>query len=171
MVKIGAKLAKFWGGFNQDKRSKVLEKILTGSFNAKTQKRTVFDWLAVDTLTVDQYIADEFCGAVFPPSFYEQLMVFLLEISQVKQRANIRKDLPVFIIAGRLDPVGSYGKGIEKLVQQYVGVQLSNIKVNIYEKSRHEILNDIEKAAVFSDIISWLEGITMLPNTIEKGLK
>ncbi|MGL5042378.1 MAG: alpha/beta fold hydrolase [Culicoidibacterales bacterium] len=161
LVKLGGKLAQIWEWFNQDKRSKLLAKILTGNFNAKTEKRTAFDWLAVDKTVVDEYIEDKFCGAIFPPSFYRQLMAFLVEIAEREQRLKIRKELPIFIAGGSCDPVGLYGKGLDKLGQQYQEVGLTNIAVKMYTKSRHEILNDIEKREVYADIISWLRHLGM----------
>ena len=40
-----------------------------------------------------------------------------------------------------------------------IGAGVENTRIKIYPESRHEILNDVEKDAVFADVLSWVMGV------------
>ena len=68
--------------------------------------------------------------------------------------------MPLLLIAGDGDPVGGYGKLMEKLYRFYkekVGVK--SVKKVIYPKVRHEYLNDISREAVKKEIADFAEAI------------
>ena len=69
------------------------------------------------------------------------------------------KDLPVFFIAGKDDPVGSYGKGIEKSVAEFKKAGMTDVSMKLYPLCRHEILNEINKEEVYEDIAAWIEKV------------
>ena len=66
------------------------------------------------------------------------------------------KDLPVFFVAGAADPVGSAGKLVENVYKQYVDCGIKNVSIKLYENDRHEILNELDKEAVYEDILNFL---------------
>ena len=77
----------------------------------------------------------------------------------VRKRENIkkiRKDLPILLISGGQDPLGNFGKGIEKLdgIMKSEGL---NTTVIIYDGSRHELLHELNKEEVMNDILKWIE--------------
>lgn len=43
------------------------------------------------------------------------MLATLCHVSSRKWARNIRKDLPVLLIAGTADPVGDYGAGVRKV--------------------------------------------------------
>ncbi|GBU10836.1 hydrolase [Erysipelotrichaceae bacterium] len=155
-TRLGQKVAALFEKITKDKPSRLLEKIIFTGYNSKTAKKTDFDWLATDETVVANYITDDFCGNTFPPSFYNQLMAFLGKIADINERRQILPNFSIFILSGAADPVGLYGKGVQELFWQYEDVGLTNITMKIYPKSRHEILNDIEKAEVYDDIKNWI---------------
>ena len=64
------------------------------------------------------------------------------------------------MIAGAMDPVGEYGKGIEKVYKFLCDAGKTNVQRILYPDARHEILN--EKACfddVCNDVISWIEEV------------
>ena len=68
--------------------------------------------------------------------------------------------MPLLLIAGDGDPVGGYGKLMEKLYRFYkekVGVK--SVKKVIYQKVRHEYLNDTSREAVKKEIADFAESI------------
>ena len=69
----------------------------------------------------------------------------------------MRKDLPVFFIAGGDDPVGNYGKGVRQAVRAFQKAGLQDVSVRIYPLCRHEILNEINKDEIFEDVLHWIE--------------
>lgn len=139
-------------------RSTLIDKIAFGAYNNKTEKRTSFDWLSRDNAEVDKYIADEYCGFLFTAYGYRDLMGLLGFVSSDSWFANLSKELPVLIISGDMDPVGEYGKGVDKVYNALVKNGKENVQKILYPGARHEILNEsqcVEK--VCSDVINWIK--------------
>lgn len=119
--------------------------------------KTPFDWLTRDEKIVSQYMNDPFCGYVPTARFFHDLMDGLVHIHSRSKNKYIRKDLPMFITSGDADPVGHYGKGVFQVAHHYHNVGLNNIKVMLFEESRHEILNEINKEEVYQVIYKWIK--------------
>ena len=68
---------------------------------------------------------------------------------------NVNNNLPILIISGSNDPVGDQGKGVKKLYNFYRKNHL-NVTLKLYDKARHEILNEINKEEVYNDILNFL---------------
>ncbi len=65
--------------------------------------------------------------------------------------------MPVLLISGSDDPVGSYGKGVIKVYERLCRAGLSDVTLKLYDNCRHEIHNDSCRADVIKDIISFIE--------------
>ncbi len=153
-ITIAKVIAKIKGDHH---RSKLIDKIAFGTYNSKFEKRTAFDWLSRDNEQVDKYIADEYCGFLFTANGYRDLMELLAYVSADSWFTGLSKELPVLLIAGAMDPVGEYGKGIDKVYNTLVSKGKKNIEKILYDNARHEILN--EKACfdnVCADVIGWI---------------
>ena len=60
------------------------------------------------------------------------------------QKIDVNK--PILLLSGKDDPVGDYGKSVEKLYDFYVNnVGVKTIKKVFYDGVRHEYLNDISR--------------------------
>lgn len=57
---------------------------------------------------------------------------------------KIPKDLPIFFVAGKEDPVGNFGDGVEKVFQKYKDCGCKDVQIKLYENDRHEILNETD---------------------------
>ncbi len=139
-------------------RSKLIDKIGFGTYNSKFEGRTPFDWLSRDNEEVDKYIADDLCGYLFTAYGYRDLFSLLSYVSSPDWFSGLSKELPVLLIAGAMDPVGEYSKGIEKVYNSLCDAGKTNVKKILYPDARHEILN--EKACfdkVCKDVIGWIE--------------
>ena len=69
-----------------------------------------------DNVIVDMYLADQWCGFKMKTEFYHELLKMLKTIHKSKNIKKIPTELPIFIATGKDDPVGSYGKTVEKLL-------------------------------------------------------
>ncbi len=140
--------------------NETLHKMIFGGYNNKVEhQRTDFDWLTRDNAIVDAYIDHPKCGFVASCGLLRDMMQGILYVEQPKNLANMKKDLPIFFIAGGEDPVGSYGKGVRQAAAAYEKAGMQNVSVKIYPLCRHEILNEINRAEVYEDIVQWVSAI------------
>lgn len=69
---------------------------------------------------------------------------------------EIRKYLPILLIAGDHDPVGNFGKVVLQVSDQYKELGIKDVTYMLYPEYRHEILNEIDKDVVYSDVYKWI---------------
>ena len=145
----------------ETKPSEMLQKLIFGGYNNKVEHlRTEFDWLTRDPSIVDAYIAHPLCGFTASCGLLREMMKGINYIQQPSNLALMRKDLPVFFIAGGEDPVGSNGKGVKQAAAAFCKAGMTDVSVRIYPLCRHEILNEINRENVFEDIANWITNKT-----------
>lgn len=137
---------------------KLLNDVAFGSYLDKIENaRTPFDWLSRDAAVVDRYIADPDCGFVCTASLYRDLMSGIRFITDKKNIAKMDKSKPVYFMSGAEDPVGEYGKGVERAYKAFCDALVEDVMIRLYPGGRHEMLNETNKADVFKDILNWIE--------------
>ena len=138
--------------------SPLLNHLIFGSYNGKVEhRRTEYDWLTRDQKVVDAYLQDEDCGFPMPAGLLRDLMVGLRYIEDPEHLKKMRKDLPVLLTAGTMDPVGSYGRGVLKTEEAFRKAGMEAVDVKLYPLCRHEILNELCSGQVHEDLSCWLE--------------
>ncbi len=138
-------------------RSKLMFNLTFGSYNKKINNpRTNSDWLSHNNENIDAYLSDFRSNYISTIGFYKEFMKGLNRIHRKKEVNKIRKDLPLFIISGKEDPVGLYGDGVIRLYKMYLKASLSNVTLKLYDDMRHEILNELDRQIVYNDILSFL---------------
>lgn len=144
----------------EQKASKLLQVMMFGSYNKKIEHpRTHCDWLSRDRKIVDTYVADPLCGFIPSAGLVRSMMEGLQCIQNEKNLDAMRKDLPVFFIAGGDDPVGGYGAGVQRAVEEFKKHGMEQVSLKIYPLGRHEILNEINRQEVYEDVANWIERI------------
>lgn len=143
---------------DETKPNEKLQNMVFGSYNKKVEHpRTPYDWLTRDAKIVDAYIEHPLCGFTASCGLLREMMKGIHFIEQPMNLAAMRKDLPVFFIAGGDDPVGPYGKGVQKCVEVFRKAGMTDVSVHIYPLCRHEILNEINKEEVYEDVLNWIQ--------------
>ena len=136
---------------------KVLNDMAFGSYNKKIpQQKTDFDWISRDEEQVKKYIDDPFCGFVCKCSLYRDMMDGIRFISDKKNLEKMNRRTPVYFMSGADDPVGDYGKGVEKAYKMFCDAGMKDVMMRLYPGGRHEMLNEINRADVYRDILNWL---------------
>ncbi len=155
---LGKGLASIQRKIIGEKRpSKLINAMAFGSYNAKfAPNRTLFDWLSSCDEEVDKYMEDEYCGAVFPASFFAEFFKTLKFLEDKKNFHLIPKDLPILIVSGQDDPVGAMGKGVERLYKHYKDCGVKDLTMKLYPGCRHEIVNDTCRDQLLQDILDFL---------------
>ena len=134
-----------------------LDSLAFGSYLSKIENpRTKFDWLSRDAEQVDKYIADPLCGFVGKIGLYRDMMHGIKFITDKKNIAQMNKEKPVYFMSGDGDPVGDYGKGVERAYKAFCDAGLHDVFMRLYPGGRHEMLNETNKEQVYQDILNWL---------------
>lgn len=112
-------------------------------------------WLSKNEESVRAYYDDPRCTFVFTVNGYYGLFSTVRYVNQMKHIRKIRKNLPVFFIAGEDDPVGNFGEGVKKAYAQYRQAGIRDVKMKLYQNDRHEILQETDREQVFEDVYQW----------------
>jgi alpha-beta hydrolase superfamily lysophospholipase len=138
--------------------SPILEQLSFGTFNrAFKPNRTTKDWLSSDPSVVDSYIADPWCGGPISTQSWYDFLTGLAELTCPKALSQLDSNLPVYLIAGNLDPVGKQGKGVIRLKEKLLQAGSKQVDLRLYQGGRHEMLNETNHAEVYQDIDTWLQ--------------
>lgn len=112
-------------------------------------------WLSKNEESVRAYYDDPRCTFVFTVNGYYGLFSTIRYVNQMKHIRKIRKNLPVFFIAGEDDPVGNFGEGVKKAYAQYRQAGIQDVRMKLYQNDRHEILQETDREQVFEDVYQW----------------
>lgn len=157
-VTAGSLIANLQSAFGYAKKpSKLIDKISFSAFNNQFKNpRTPNDWLSRDEAQVDRYLADEYCGFVFTAGGYRDMFTGLKRLYPEHLDA-MEKDVPILMFSGALDPVGANGVGVTKVAEEIKAAGVKDFTLKLYPEGRHEMLNEINREEVWTDIIAWLD--------------
>jgi alpha-beta hydrolase superfamily lysophospholipase len=127
------------------------------AFNAGFEHRTGYEWLSRDETEVDRYVADPLCGFDLPDETVPALFGAARTLADPTALAGIRSGLPLLVVSGSEDPLAGGGQLVEVLGQRYRDAGLRDVTVKLYDGARHELLNEINRDEVTSDILAWLD--------------
>lgn len=139
-------------------RSNLVNEILFGAYNREIENPlSKEDWICSDRETIEQYQKDEKCGFVFTMNGIEALISTMEYIIDDHNIARIPKDVKMLLASGKDDPVGNYGEDIEEIYQRYKQHGVRDIRMELYDDCRHEILNETIRKTVYADLYDWIE--------------
>jgi len=121
--------------------------------------RTPFDWLSRDNAEVDAFINDPLC---FPSLTAKSMESFLDAFPRLADPTEIRKvrdDLSTYIFSGSDDPVGQKLEGVRMLIDRYRNAGLTSIDHDFYTGGRHEMLHEINRRDVITNLLVWISGV------------
>lgn len=137
--------------------SDLLTNLMFGTYNKKFRPvKTPNDWVCSDPEVVARYTADPLCGGQATIGLSSD-MLSGIAMNQKKENLNaMPKELPVFFIAGKSDPVGAMGKGVERSRKAFEKAGMRKVSLKLYD-GRHEILNENNHAEVYADVLQFLK--------------
>ena len=139
-------------------RSKLVNNMAFGGFNKKfSQETNGSDWLSRNPVNSQKYAKDPLCSFVFTVNAYYQMFCGILAVNHQEKNGKIPKTLPIFLVAGKDDPVGNFGKSVENIYKNYKSCGIKDVSMKLYENDRHEILNEVDRSLVFDDLLTWME--------------
>lgn len=158
LFKLGFRLAKIIvTKKKREKPAKLLARLSVGSYSKKVKKAlTPFDWLSYNKTNVQKYIDDPKCGYGSTNGFYYEFLKGNARLYNEKFLKKISPKIEIFVIAGKDDPVGEFGKGPQALADMYKKYGVEKLSLKIYDNMRHEILNEENNKIVYQDIVDFL---------------
>ena len=136
--------------------SKFIRELSFGTYNKQIKEaKTDYDWLTSSEEEINKYINDPLVGKDTTGSlFYELLdgMVYTSKLSNIKKL----KELPILLLSGLDDPVGSKGNGVKKLENIYKKNNI-DVSLKLYEGKRHDLFHETNKLEVFNDILTYIK--------------
>ncbi|TFE03410.1 alpha/beta hydrolase [Jeotgalibacillus sp. R-1-5s-1] len=147
-------LASVISAYKPDEKAELLDHLSFGGYNkAFDNPKTPFDWLSRDEQSVRLYVDDPECGFVCTNRFYKVLFEGMQMISQKKEVSKVPEHIPILLVSGTKDPVGNFTKGIYKTAASYQKAGIRSVEVLLYEDGRHEMLNELNRKEVISDML------------------
>ena len=137
--------------------SRFIDNMAFGSYNDRFKdENDPKAWLTTDKAIRDKYRTDPLCSYRFTVSAMGDLIRVMKYSNRGGWYKALPKDVPMLLVAGENDPVGSYGKGVCKVAKRLADSGIAT-ECKIYPGVRHEILNDVCYSEVLSDIQSFIE--------------
>ena len=134
------------------------------TFSGKPYKKFDMDgidlknnWLCRDENIVKHYYGKPECRFVFTLNGFHMLLDTVWYDNQMKNVKKTPSKLPILFVSGADDPVGDLGEGVKKAYQMFQKAGFTDVSCKLYKEDRHEILNELDKEIVYSDILKWME--------------
>ena len=121
--------------------------------------RTSSDWLSRDNAEVDAFINDPLCFPSLKPESMQSFLDAFPRLADPREIRKIRDDLPVYILSGGDDPVGQRLEGVRVLIDRYRSAGLTSIAQDFYSGGRHEMLHEINRRDVTTNLLVWMSSI------------
>lgn len=116
-------------------------------------------WLCRDESIKAAYAKDPWCTFDFTVAAYEDLIRLNRAANRKKWFDELDKNMPIMLISGSEDPIGGNGKGVTAVYDR-LKASGANVKVfKLYQKDRHEILNELNSDEVFADILTFVNEV------------
>lgn len=135
--------------------SALIHKLAFGAYNKKFKGDGSRGWLTSDADIREKYAKDPHCNFRFTVSAMGDLINLTKRSNSGKWFKQVKKDLPILLVAGKEDPVGNYGKGVN-VVFNKLKKRGCCVEIRLYH-GRHEILNDTCKNEVVEDIKAFIK--------------
>ena len=137
--------------------SKLVDKAAFGVYNKRIEApKTSFDWLSRNEDNVRKYVDDPLCGFIFTVNGFQTLFKLIYNLHDTEKLKQMPANLPIFFLSGADDPVGDYGRSVERVYQSFREIGMENVQMKLYPKDRHELLNEVDKEEVYGDIYRWI---------------
>jgi alpha-beta hydrolase superfamily lysophospholipase len=137
--------------------SKFIHRVIFGGFNSKFEDAvSPNDWLSRDFEVVKKYTEDSLCGFVVSNQLWLDVVNGVESVFTPIQLRLIDKNIPILVFSGSEDPVGSMGKGTQKLHDCLVNIGCKS-KLYLVEGARHETLNETDKMNTYNYVLSFLK--------------
>ena len=137
-------------------RSEITQKIFLNVYNRDfKEKRNDYEWTSSDCKVTEEHSKDPYYNFTFSISAMQDVVDLCTRCNCDKWYKSINKKMPVLILSGEKDPVGSYGKGVSEVYNKLKENGVKDVTLKLYKACRHELLHDVCKEQVIADVIQF----------------
>ena len=157
--------------FGDKHRSYFVKGMADGSYNNRFKGEMIDGvpnigaWLTRDAEKVKMRPTDERTNYIFTISGYGDLFKMLWDCNKASHYKALPKKLPIFMMSGADDPVGNFGKGVNKVYDSMKRAGITDVRIKLYEGARHELFNELCYDEVVNDTYAFLKDVAK-PNGI-----
>ena len=126
-------------------------------FTPEPQSDGQFMWLSNDIDNRYEFIADPLCSSDKAICTYTNLLRMVRDFHRSAFWDMPKKELPIQIMAGELDPVAGGDKRVLASRKFLTDIGFKNVTALMYKRFRHEIFRDWGCENVFADVVHFCE--------------
>lgn len=141
------------------RRSKLINSLFAKMNNRRFKKEEDSDgsnWLSLSKTNRLRFQEDPLNGVPFTNNGFYVVLSLNLSASQRKKNRKIDRNLPMLFISGKDDPIGKFGEDVKKIVREMKEDGFQDVRLELYPRMRHEILNEDLRHEVYTEIFKWL---------------
>lgn len=94
------------------------------------------------------------------PKPTESFLAASARLADTHALSKIRSGLPMYLFSGSEDPIGQQLQGIRTLIERYGQAGIRNISRDSYEGGQHEMLNELNRGQVRTNILVWPSSVS-----------
>ncbi len=116
------------------------------------------NWISSLDDEVQKFEDDPLCGHDFTNQSLKTMFTFIKRTQSkdvLKKFKN--KKIPQLLLWGTRDPVGNFGKDVDRLIKKQEKFGIDNHISKAYFGSKHEVLNDQSREKVIQDIVDFVK--------------
>lgn len=112
-------------------------------------------WLCSDMDVVRRYNSDGFCGRNMTFNALAEIVRHIRMADSDDTLKHYQPDTPILLIGGKEDPFSGFGRDIRILAGK-MAPYAGPVTVQLYETSRHEVLNEKNREQVYQKLLEWV---------------
>ena len=114
------------------------------------------EWLSSDKEKVEELKKSPSVSKPLSAKFYFDFFSLFDWLYTPFYLKKIDKKKPIYLISGKEDFVGKYGKLIKKLFKFYLALDIEDVQMSLYEGARHDLLIEKDRKKIFKDILKFI---------------
>ena len=143
-----------------DSSTQKIKKLSFETYNQKfAPNMTSVDWLCSDTAQRVKYRGDPLCRKTISAGLFWQLLDSMKRTGKLSSYRKWNKQMPVLLLSGQDDPVGDFGKGVQRVRQSMSRAGMKHIQLYLVPGARHDLLHEEKSGGsdeAFDILTNWL---------------
>lgn len=106
-----------------------------------------------------EFLNNPLCFPTLRPKLTESFLAASARLADTDALSKIRSGLPMYPFSGSEYPTGQQLEGFCTLIERYRQAGIRNISHDFCEGGRHEMLNELNRGQVRTNVLVWLSSV------------